>query len=147
MLPYQVRNFYRNHVFMKCEQPCTTYCSINHLFVLSFIYFVGLYVYMYFHLIIDSSDQIISWLTFHLWGHFEKLRINLRACPYQPCTQRNIFGSHWLLSVQTLVARANMNFSENKYHTLQILLVSTEALFTSFSTIHMPHHHHHLCSA
>ena len=65
----------------------------------------------------------------------------------QPCTQRNIFGSHWLLSVQTLVATANMNFSENKYHTLQILLVSTEALFTSFSTIHMPHHHHHLCSA
>ena len=26
----------------------------------------------------------------------------------QPCTQRNIFGSHWLLSVQTLVARANI---------------------------------------
>ena len=68
----------------------------------------------------------------------------------QPCTQRNIFGSHWLLNVQTLVATANMNFSENKYHTLQILLVSTEALFTSSSTIHMPHHHHphhHLCSA
>ena len=56
----------------------------------------------------------------------------------QPCTQRNIFGSHWLLNVQTLVARANMNFSENKYHTLQILLVSTEApLFHKFL-----HHSH-----
>ena len=55
----------------------------------------------------------------------------------QPCTQRNIFGSHWLLNVQTSVARVNMNFSENKYHTLQILLVSTEALF------HKLLHHSH----
>ena len=57
--------------------------------------------------------------------------------PVQPCTQRNIFGSHWLPNVQTLVARANMNFSENTYHTLQILLVSTEALFHKFL-----HHSH-----
>ena len=29
---------------------------------------------------------------------------------YQPCTQRNIFGSHWLLNVQTLIARPGQTF-------------------------------------
>ena len=58
----------------------------------------------------------------------------------QPCTQRNIFGSHWLLSVQTLVARANMNFSENK--TLQVSYF-TDSACQYWSTVHKFLHHSH----
>ena len=55
----------------------------------------------------------------------------------QPCTQRNIFGSHWLLNVQTLVARA-----KNELFWKQVSYF-TDSACQYWSTVHKFLHHSH----
>ena len=76
----------------------------------------------------------IFWQPFGFLCHYY-LKTNLRH--KQPCTQRNIFGSHWLLNVQTLVARA-----KNELFWKQVSYF-TDSACQYWSTVHKFLHHSH----
>ena len=72
------------------------------------------------------SDYLITWPQMTWYVTFN-----------QPCTQRNIFGSHWLLNVQTLVARA-----KNELFWKQVSYF-TDSACQYWSTVHKFLHHSH----
>ena len=68
------------------------------------------------------------------WNNFSP---GISLTSQQPCTQRNIFGSHWLLNVQTSVARA-----KNELFWKQVSYF-TDSACQYWSTVHKFLHHSH----